>query len=60
MVEIWTLYPGPREPVESTVRVQVISMVEKCPSGALTYRFEGYTMKQLLPRATAANDDGPL
>ncbi len=45
---------------ESTVRVQVISMVEKCPSGALTFRFDGDPVEQLLPQAIAATDDGPL
>ena len=45
---------------ESTVRAQVIAMVERCPSGALTYRMEGAEVEPLLPTAIAAIDDGPL
>jgi CDGSH-type Zn-finger protein len=45
---------------ESTVRLQVINMVEHCPSGALTYRLDGADVEQLLPEAIAVTDDGPL
>lgn len=47
---------------ESVVRAQVISMVEKCPSGALTFRFEDtdHDVEPLLPQAIAVTDDGPL
>ncbi len=45
---------------ESTVRAQVISMVEKCPSGALTYRFDGDDVEPLMATAIAITDDGPL
>ncbi len=45
---------------ESTVRAQVISMIERCPSGALTYRFDGDDIEPLLPAAIAVTDDGPL
>ncbi|MFN0029546.1 MAG: CDGSH iron-sulfur domain-containing protein [Acidimicrobiales bacterium] len=45
---------------ESTVRAQVIAMVERCPSGALTYRMEGAEVEPLLPQAIAVTDDGPL
>lgn len=48
------------ETAESTVRAQVITMVEKCPSGALTYRFEGDDVEPLMPEAIAVVDDGPL
>jgi len=48
------------ETAESTVRAQVINMVEKCPSGALTYRFEGDDVEPLFPSAIAVTDDGPL
>jgi CDGSH-type Zn-finger protein len=48
------------ETAESTVRMQVISMIEKCPSGALTYRFDGDDVEPLLPAAIAVTDDGPL
>lgn len=48
------------ETAESTVRAQVISMVEKCPSGALTYRLDGDDVEPLMPAAIAVTDDGPL
>ena len=35
-------------------------MVEKCPSGALTFRFDGDDVEPLLPEAIAVTDDGPL
>jgi CDGSH-type Zn-finger protein len=45
---------------ESTVRAQVIRMIESCPSGALTYRFDADDVEPLLPQAIAVTDDGPL
>lgn len=45
---------------ESTVRADVIAMVERCPSGALTYRFDGDDVEPLMPAAIAVIDDGPL
>jgi CDGSH-type Zn-finger protein len=45
---------------ESTVRAQVIAMIEKCPSGALTYRFDGADVEPLMPQAIGVIDDGPL
>jgi CDGSH-type Zn-finger protein len=45
---------------ESTVRAQVITMVEKCPSGALTYEIDGSETEPLFPAAVGVIDDGPL
>ncbi len=45
---------------ESTVRLQVINMIEKCPSGALVYELEGTAVEPLLPTAIGVTDDGPL
>jgi CDGSH-type Zn-finger protein len=46
---------------DSTVRAQVIAMVERCPSGALTYQLDPDTpVEPLLPQAIAVTDDGPL
>ena len=45
---------------ESTVRAQVIAMVERCPSGALTYQLDGADVEPLLPVAVAVISDGPL
>jgi CDGSH-type Zn-finger protein len=45
---------------ESTVRAQVVSMIERCPSGALTFRFDGGDVEPLYAPAIAVTDDGPL
>ncbi|HEY8092647.1 MAG TPA: CDGSH iron-sulfur domain-containing protein [Acidimicrobiales bacterium] len=45
---------------ESTVRAQVIAMVERCPSGALTYQLDGSDVEPLLPAAISVIRDGPL
>jgi len=56
---VWDLAP---ETAESTTRIQVIAMVENCPSGALTYRLDGDTdaNEAVLPVEVAVLDDGPL
>jgi CDGSH-type Zn-finger protein len=45
---------------DSTVRAEVIAMVERCPSGALTYRFDDHDVEPLFPLAISVIDDGPL
>jgi len=47
---------------DTTIRAQVINMIERCPSGALTYRLEaeGDDVEPDLPRQVALVDDGPL
>jgi CDGSH-type Zn-finger protein len=46
---------------ESTVRAQIIAMVERCPSGALTYSMDSSgDVEPLMPAAAAVVDDGPL
>ncbi len=47
---------------DSLTRLQVINMVEKCPSGAITYRFDGDETDQEpdLPTQVAVVDDGPF
>jgi CDGSH-type Zn-finger protein len=57
VANVWGQVP---ETGESTVRAQVIAMVEKCPSGALTFRFDGDDVEPLMPAAIAVLDDGPL
>lgn len=49
-----------KETGDSTVRSQVIGMVERCPSGALTVRFDDTVSEPLMPQAIAVTDDGPL
>lgn len=57
VTNVWKQVP---ETADSTVRAQVIAMIERCPSGALTYRFDGDDIEALLPQAIAVTDDGPL
>ncbi len=46
---------------ESTVRAQVIAMVERCPSGALTYSIDASgDVEPLMPAAASVVDDGPI
>lgn len=45
---------------DSAVRAQVIAMIERCPSGALTYQVDGQDVEPLLPAAIGVVDDGPL
>lgn len=47
---------------ESTVRLAVINEVEKCPSGAITYRFDGddNDTEPDYPAQIGVIDDGPL
>ena len=45
---------------DATARAQVIAMIERCPSGALTYEMDGVDVEPLLPDAIAVTDDGPL
>jgi CDGSH-type Zn-finger protein len=47
---------------DSATRGQVMSMIEKCPSGALTYRLAagGPPVEPLIPAAIGVIKDGPL
>ena len=47
---------------DTTVRAQVMTMVERCPSGALTFRLPGEDedVEPDLPAAIGIVDDGPL
>lgn len=46
---------------DSAVRAQVIGMIEKCPSGALTYKLDrDDDVEPLMPAAIGVVDDGPL
>ena len=51
-----------RETEDSLVRLAVINEVEKCPSGALTYRFDGdgQDTEPNYPVEVGVIDDGPL
>ncbi len=45
---------------DTVTRAQVIAMIERCPSGALTYEIEGTTVEPDLPTEIAVIPDGPL
>jgi CDGSH-type Zn-finger protein len=47
---------------DTTVRIAVINEVEKCPSGALTYRFDGdeEDTEPDMPAQVGIIDDGPI
>jgi CDGSH-type Zn-finger protein len=51
-----------RETDESITRAQVMAMIERCPSGALTYRLAAgeAPVEPLLPAAIGVVKDGPL
>jgi CDGSH-type Zn-finger protein len=58
VTNVWKLTPNSED---SVVRAQVMAMVERCPSGALSYQLEaGTDVEPLLPQAIAVIDDGPL
>ena len=58
VTNVWKQVPHTSE---SAVRAQVIAMVERCPSGALTYQLEEpRDVEPLLATAIAVVADGPL
>lgn len=58
---IWQLLADERTS-DSVVRAQVITMVERCPSGALTFRIDpdDEDLEPELPAAIGVIEDGPL
>ena len=59
ITNIWKMI---KETEDTQVRAQIIAMVEKCPSGALSYAFdtEGETVEPDMPREVIVVPDGPL
>ena len=49
-----------RRTEETAVRSQAIAMVERCPSGAITYEVEGAPNEPALPTRVDVVEDGPL
>ena len=45
---------------DSRIRAEAMAMVERCPSGALTYAVDGETNEPDLPSGVAVTPDGPL
>jgi CDGSH-type Zn-finger protein len=56
VTNVWKLVKGTDD---TAVRSQVIAMVDRCPSGALTYRLDDDD-ESFVPPAIAVIDDGPL
>jgi len=45
---------------DSRIRAEAMAMIERCPSGALTYAADGETIEPDLPAGVAVIPDGPL
>lgn len=45
---------------DTQIRAQAMAMIERCPSGALTYNIDGETIEPDLPASVAVVPDGPL
>lgn len=56
---VWKMVGGSEA---TDTRLQMLAMIERCPSGALTYRFDGAAgdNEPDLPRQVAVVPDGPL
>jgi CDGSH-type Zn-finger protein len=48
------------ETSDSRIRAEAMAMIERCPSGALTYAVDGETIEPDLPAGVAVIPDGPL
>ncbi|MGO9558611.1 MAG: CDGSH iron-sulfur domain-containing protein [Acidimicrobiales bacterium] len=61
VTNVWKLVSGSATD-DSIVRAQVMAMIERCPSGALTYRIEtdGEDIEPELADEIGVIDDGPL
>ena len=54
---VWKMTPGTDD---SVVRSQVMAMIERCPSGALSYTVDGAEIEPALPVEISVITDGPL
>jgi CDGSH-type Zn-finger protein len=57
VTNVWKMV---RDTGDTSVRTQVIAMIEHCPSGALTYRIDGEAVEPGLAVEIGVVDDGPL
>ena len=53
-------YQLTKGPDDQQTRVQLVSMIEHCPSGALSYEIDGELVEPDLPQAVSPVPDGPL
>jgi CDGSH-type Zn-finger protein/ferredoxin len=58
--EVTNVWKMADETGDSRIRAQAMAMVERCPSGALTYEVDGERIEPDLPSEIAAIPDGPL
>jgi CDGSH-type Zn-finger protein len=49
-----------QDSADTQVRAQIIAMIERCPSGALSYSMAGEAIEPDLPQTIAVTPDGPL
>jgi len=54
---VWKMVP---DTADTQVRSQLMAMIERCPSGALTYAVDGHEIEPDLRPAVGVVDDGPL
>jgi CDGSH-type Zn-finger protein len=61
ITNVWEMVKGDATD-DSVARSQLMAMIERCPSGALTYRLEpdDTDIEPELPDAIGVTDDGPL
>ncbi len=58
--EVTNVWKMAAETGDSRIRAQAMAMVERCPSGALTYAIDGEIIEPDLPAEIAVIPDGPL
>lgn len=58
--KVTTVWKMAAKTSDSQIRAEAIAMIERCPSGALTYAVDGETIEPDLPVAVAVIPDGPL
>jgi len=54
---VWKMSP---KTDDTQVRAQVMAMIERCPSGALTYEVNGQAVEPDLPTEVSITPDGPI
>jgi CDGSH-type Zn-finger protein len=58
--EVTNIWKMAAETGDTRIRAQAMAMVERCPSGALTYAIDGEMIEPDLPAEIAVIPDGPL
>ena len=58
--EVTNIWKMAADTGDSRIRAQAIAMVERCPSGALTYAIDGEEIEPDLPAGISVIPDGPI